>query len=240
MITIITATYNSEKFIGNLVQSIVDQSVKNFSWIVVDGGSTDATLDIIQNAEVDIQSLVIVSEPDFGVYDALNKGIALCTSEFYMVVGSDDTLDKYCVEQFQRAALSGDSDVISACIQSDGSKISASGPASSWRKGQAAFISGHSLGCIIKTSLHRELGMYSHKFPIGSDQDFILNCAKNGKKFKQVNFLSGEFNNRDGLSSVDYVGAMCDLFRVQVKYKRSKTIQLLLLNFRLIFGWARW
>lgn len=90
--SIITATYNSEKTILDTVRSLAEQTIprNNIEWILVDGGSTDKTLELIQ--QQDFHPDEWVSEPDRGIYDALNKGVKMATGDFVGFLHSDDVL----------------------------------------------------------------------------------------------------------------------------------------------------
>lgn len=86
-ISIITATYNSLKYISWALESISNQTYKNLEWIVIDGGSTDGTLEFLQKSKF-INRLI--SEPDHGIYGALNKGIRVATGDIIGFLHSDD------------------------------------------------------------------------------------------------------------------------------------------------------
>lgn len=93
-VSIITATYNSEKTIQSCVESIFKQEYKNIENIFIDGGSTDNTVEIIKDL-INLDKRTnwqIISEPDEGIYDALNKGLKLATGEIIGFVHSDDFL----------------------------------------------------------------------------------------------------------------------------------------------------
>ncbi len=87
-ISIITATYNSAKHLKSCLQSVINQDYTEIEHIIIDGGSTDQTLQIIDQYKDKISK--IVSEKDRGIYDALNKGIALATGDVIGVLHSDD------------------------------------------------------------------------------------------------------------------------------------------------------
>ncbi len=87
-ISVITITYNSAQTVEQTIQSVLNQSYKNVEYIVVDGESTDATLSIIEKYKNKISN--IISEKDNGLYDALNKGIALATGDIIGILHSDD------------------------------------------------------------------------------------------------------------------------------------------------------
>lgn len=89
--TIITPSYNSERTIERTIESVINQTYKNIEYIIVDGGSTDDTLQIIdkykKSANIDFH---VISEPDNGVYDAMNKGIERASGELIGIINSDD------------------------------------------------------------------------------------------------------------------------------------------------------
>lgn len=87
-ISIITATYNSEAYLEQTILSALDQSYNTIEYIIVDGGSTDNTINIIQKYKHKLSHFV--SEKDEGIYHALNKGIALATGDVIGFLHSDD------------------------------------------------------------------------------------------------------------------------------------------------------
>lgn len=89
-ISIITITFNSEKTLEETVKSIINQDYLNLEYVIIDGGSKDKTLDIIQKYRESIA--VVVSEPDKGISDAFNKGIKNATGEIVGIINSDDIL----------------------------------------------------------------------------------------------------------------------------------------------------
>ncbi len=87
-VSIITIAYNSAETIEDTIRSVVGQDYANIEYIVVDGGSTDSTLDIIKKYEARISQFI--SEPDRGIYDAMNKGVKMATGELVGILNSDD------------------------------------------------------------------------------------------------------------------------------------------------------
>ena len=93
LITIVTVVFNGVKFIEDCIQSVVNQSYKNIDFIIFDGGSVDGTLDVIQ--KYDQQISYWKSEPDRGIYDAMNKAISLAIpGSWVLIIGADDKLIK--------------------------------------------------------------------------------------------------------------------------------------------------
>ncbi|MGF1923573.1 MAG: glycosyltransferase family 2 protein [Bacteroidia bacterium] len=89
-ISIITVVYNGEAFLSDCIQSVIDQRYQNIEYIIVDGGSTDTTLQIIESFKGHIHQYI--SEPDKGMYDALNKGIKMATGDVVGILNADDVL----------------------------------------------------------------------------------------------------------------------------------------------------
>lgn len=87
-ISIITVCYNSEKHIKTAIESVINQTYLDIEYIVVDGASKDRTVDIIKSYGDKITKMV--SEPDKGIYDAMNKGFQLATGDYLAVINSDD------------------------------------------------------------------------------------------------------------------------------------------------------
>ena len=91
-ISIITAIKNNRTGLLRAINCINDQTYQNVEHIIVDGGSTDGSLEVVDDEKLKIQNLKFVSEPDDGIYDAINKGIMLATGDVIGLLHSDDTL----------------------------------------------------------------------------------------------------------------------------------------------------
>ena len=102
LVSIITVCLNSEKYLEQTIQSVINQTYDNIEYIIIDGGSTDKTLDIIRKYEKYIEYWV--SEPDKGIYDAMNKGIAFARGEWVGIINSDDFYARDTVKLVVEAA----------------------------------------------------------------------------------------------------------------------------------------
>ena len=98
-ITVITACYNSEKTITKTLESICAQTNRDFEYIIVDGKSSDKTIEIIEKYKKILNDqLIYVSERDQGIYDAMNKGIRMSSGKLISFIGSDDWYEKDCFQ----------------------------------------------------------------------------------------------------------------------------------------------
>ena len=110
-VSIITAAYNSDTYIQSCITSVGEQDYPDIEYIIIDGKSTDATLDIIKLNEKNISKWV--SEPDYGIYDAINKGIKLANGDIIGILNSDDFFsDKNVVSRIVKAFKENGVDII--------------------------------------------------------------------------------------------------------------------------------
>ena len=90
-ISILTATYNSAKTLRDTIESVLRQTYLNYECIIIDGASKDGTLDLVREYETKFNGrLKLISEPDQGIYDAMNKGIQMATGDVIGILNSDD------------------------------------------------------------------------------------------------------------------------------------------------------
>lgn len=235
-ISIITATYNAVQYLSRLIASMRNQANKNFEWIVVDGGSTDGTLGILEHI-VDLE-LVVDSRPDFGVYDALNRGIKLCSGDYYLVLGADDILFPESMKIIHEALLKTDSDIYSFLVNSEnGIDVNAKRRWPSFYS-QRAYIGAHSVGTLIRKKLHDKFGYYSKRFPIAADQYFIKQVCDAGATVEYIEKEIGMFGS-SGLSSVDTLGQLTESLRVQIATGERKSVQLFLFFLRILKNYKK-
>lgn len=228
-ISIITATYNAENHIRDLAEDIKKQTDQQFSWILIDGGSTDSTMSFLRS--VIRPQDILVSEADCGIYDALNKGVRISSANYYLVAGADDRIFPDTIKKFKDAIKESNADVISASIKY-GDTILKPNIGLCSRKGQNALISNHSVSTIFKKNLHDRYGLYSYRLPICADQLFVRTIYHNGAKFHYLpNYVAGYFSD-GGVTHRDYFGTLTEFTRVQLKFEKNKLMQMILFAVR--------
>jgi len=113
-ISIVTASFNCVRTIGDCIQSIISQTYFDIEHIIIDGGSKDGTLEVINKYRDKIAK--VVSEPDRGIYDAMNKGIRLATGDIIGILNSDDLYaDEHVIENVVRAISENNVDLCYGC-----------------------------------------------------------------------------------------------------------------------------
>lgn len=234
-ISIITATYNAASVLPRLVESLMAQTDQDFEWVVADGGSTDGTLEILERAKTQLKNVLIDSRPDFGIYDALNRGIKLSSCEYYVVLGADDILFAETVSQYSEVCGQTHADFVSARFISNDGRVKGARPRPwEWLYGPFAHVSGHAVSLAIRKSLHRKWGWYSRKLPIAADQLFILQVVRGGGRVVQAPFIAGRFESAEGTSGQDILGCLLEGYRVKVNVGNSFWLQTLILFARLV------
>lgn len=180
-ISVITVSYNSSKTIEETIKSVLNQTYKDFEYIIIDGGSTDGTLDIIKRYESFFKGkLKWISEKDKGIYDAMNKGINMANGDIISLLNSDDIFfDNKVLENVLNVFIKSGADVVFSDVwyfNNDPSKII--------RKWQGkpgkiflGWIPGHP-GVFVKKSVYESEGKYDINFQIAADYDFLLRIFK--------------------------------------------------------------
>lgn len=186
-VTIITTTYNREQTLDCTIQSVYNQSYKNIEYIIVDGASTDNTLEIIKkNEHLFNGRLKWISEPDKGLYDALNKGIQMATGDIIGILHSDDFFtEDNIIEQIvsvfhnnkEYDALYGDvhyvkSENLNKCIRYYSSKIFKP------QLMRLGFIPAHPT-FYMKKECYNQFGGYKTNYKIAADFEFLLRVILN-------------------------------------------------------------
>jgi glycosyltransferase involved in cell wall biosynthesis len=231
-ISVVTATFNAAALLPRLVASLQAQTDPDFEWVVCDGGSGDETMAILAQAQSRMAQVVVSSQADFGIYDALNRGVRMARGTYYIVLGADDTLEPTAIAHYKQAIAASGADLVTACVESNGRIQSARRADRAWLYGQFAHISGHAVGLAIKRSLHDTVGLYSRKYPIAADQWFVMSAVAKGASVSRHDFVAGRFEHALGTSGQDVLGTLVESFRIQVQLGRSLAVQLVLLLIR--------
>ncbi|MCC8408469.1 glycosyltransferase [Mucilaginibacter sp. UR6-1] len=185
-LSIITVVYNNVRDIERTMLSVLGQTYTNIEYIVIDGASTDGTLDIIYKHQDCITKLI--SEKDKGIYDAMNKGLALATGDYVLFMNSGDELyNSTTVEAvFATAADAdiyyGETEMIDDDCKSLGQRRHKAPAKFNWRSFKYGMSVSHQ-AIYIRRSLTKP---YDNRYQLSADIDWILYAAKQAKKIVNV------------------------------------------------------
>lgn len=205
-LSIITVCYNSEEHIKRCIESILPQLNEETEYIIIDGASKDSTLNIIEETAKDNQFVSVYSEPDNGIYDAMNKGINKAHGEFVIFINSDDALFGGAVKKILDCigknsdcdCIYGDADVIE--WDENGNEI----PIKTWYGDKNTANIEHTMICshqsfVARKSKIEKLGGFYLGLKIAADWDLILRLYKSGCEFQYLNSTISVFS-RGGVS----------------------------------------
>jgi glycosyltransferase involved in cell wall biosynthesis len=184
-ISIITITLNAERYLEQTIASVVNQTHLNREYIIVDGGSTDGTLDIIKKYESEIDNWI--SEPDNGIADAMNKGIDLATGDYILFLHSDDYLVNSSVLERASEYLGDRFDIFFFQVLHD---IHGQNQVSSNRP--LGWLTNFKMGSchqgqLCSRKLFQRIGKFDTSFKIDMDYDLILRAYRAGASCNSVN-----------------------------------------------------
>lgn len=223
MISIITATFNSAKTLKDTIQSVLRQTNKDFEYLIIDGGSTDETIDIVKSYESEFSGrLKWVSEKDQGIYDAMNKGIKMASGDVVGILNSDDyftsddilqTVDN-AFKSHEIDAIYGDIHFIrdgnpQKCVRYYSSRMFRP----FWLR--FGFIPAHpSFYC--KREVFEKAGLYSLDYKIGADYEMMVRLFKKYRIMSQ--YINKDFvTMRTGGASNNNVRSRITLINEDVK-----------------------
>lgn len=198
-VTVVTVCYNCREDLQKTLISVISQKYTNIEYIIIDGGSTDGSLEIIKAHQSNITKWI--SEPDNGIYDAMNKGIELATGEWILFMNAGDVFhDDSVLDKIFNRSFSDNTAIIYGDVELDfgnGRKLE--------RKlnnfTQETVISDlcHQ-GLLTRTSVLKDI-KYDTNYWICADLDSFVKINAMGKDFVYVPILIATFEVTDGISS---------------------------------------
>lgn len=209
-ITVVTVTYNCKEVLQATIDSVVGQTYPLIEYLVIDGSSTDGTLEVIQTNESNITRWV--SEPDKGIYDAMNKGIAMATGDYINFMNAGDMFYSpeaisHVVERMDPGAdvVCGDT-IIRSMV---GEYIREIPPFGMLEK---AMVICHQ-SALIRTELHKRYP-YDTSFRLSGDYNFFYTSYKRGSVFQYIPLVIATFDAVEGVSSNSYRGSTKENARI--------------------------
>lgn len=214
LFSIITLCFNSEKTIERTILSVLNQTYTNFEYIIIDGGSTDSTLEIIEKYKDKFgDKLKVISEKDNGIYDAMNKGIRLSTGDLVGIINSDDYYEYDSLENIKNKYNFNKYEIvygITRMIDSREKEINLI------RQGHNFLDRGNIChqACFISLSIHKDFYEYDLQYKYAADYDFMLKSIKNESIiFTPVDNIVANFTIGGASSSIDCLIEINNIFK---------------------------
>ena len=217
-ITVITVVKNSVNNIEKTINSVLRQKNINTEYIIIDGGSKDGTLDIINRYKEKIS--LIVSEKDNGIWSAMNKGLELANGEIIGFLNSGDIYYTNTLNTVEKYFNENTIDFIFGSVEKYKLLHGYRPWIIDWSFG---FYTSHSVGFFIKRRKHLSVGLYNPKF-LSADLDFFYKMIK---KFKlkgiasKKNEIFGKFEKGGFSSKINYITHLKDLNSIRLNNNQN-------------------
>lgn len=218
LVSIITMCLNAENTLEQTIQSVINQTYNPIEYLIIDGGSTDSTLDILRKYDNRIDYWV--REPDDGTSDAMNKGIQLSRGKLIGVICADDFYEENAVEIIIRA-YSTDTPKI---YHGDMTRIDVHTGENTFRLKPSGDLRKLFQGCVINMitafvdrRIFEKHGLFNRDYKISNDHEFLLRVFSAGVQFEYIP-QNIAFMREGGMSHKNYVQACRESFNLTVKY----------------------
>ena len=223
-ITIVTATWNSGATLRHTMRSVLSQSYPNIEHIIVDGGSTDDTMEIVHELEPDYQGrLRYISEKDKGIYDAMNKGLQKATGDYVWFINAGDTLCssdtvQSVVSRLQkRKALPdiiyGETNIVDEERRSLGLRRLRAPRKLSWKSFRMGMLVCHQ-SFIPKRTIAPS---YDLQYRYSADFDWCIRCMKQARSFCNTHLTLSDFLD-GGTSTTQRKASLRERYAIMCKY----------------------
>lgn len=221
-ISIITPTFNSANTLDGTINALLRQTFLDFEYIVIDGASKDGTIDRIKSFATQFEQkgieLTIISEPDKGVYDAMNKGISLASGKLIGITNSDDWYEDDALEIMWEKFTDGTVDQNSSMLFGIERQWKDGNIYMVYRRGEAYISEGvlpHAT-FFVSSEVYKKYGAFDLSVPVLADYDFYSRCVRDGAILRGVDRVISNF--RLGGISSSFFDFYQDFHAIQLKY----------------------
>lgn len=220
LISIVTIVYNGDEHLEESINSVLSQSYDNIEYVIVDGGSTDSTLDIIRKYEDKIDYWV--SENDSGISDAFNKGVAHTTGDWVGFINADDWYDHNAIKTLASNNLTG-VNVVYGDMQYWDSGVNKFSFMSDITRIKTEMSIPHP-SVFVSKATYDLFGCFNEKFKIAMDYEFVLRLFSSGARFLYINAF---FSNMrlGGVSDKHRISALIEVYKakkIHIKGRNGK------------------
>ena len=242
--SIITVTYNASQWIERTIESVILQSYPNIEYIVIDGNSTDGTVEIIKNYESNNVRLKWISEPDNGLYDAMNKGLKLASGDYVWFINAGDEL--YSENTVQEIANMIDAENLPDIIYGETKIADEYGnflamrrlktpEKLSWKSFKMGMLVCHQ-SFIVKREITE---LYDLQYRLTADYDWCIRCLKKANNVFNTKLILSRFLEA-GLSAANRKESLKERYRIMCKNYGKLPTQIRHIWFAVRFYKAKW
>lgn len=235
-VSIITTNYNGEKTLSKTIESILEQTYNNIEYIIIDGKSTDKSIEIIKSYEKKFKEKRFeykwISEEDSGIFNAMNKGIKISSGDIIGIIGSDDWYEKETLEivasEFEKdKELDMVYGILRTVNKDSYQKII--GDYNSYGRGQAPTI-------FLKKETYKKYGTFNEKYKIAADSDLLLRLKNQNVRCKFIERILTNFS-LEGISNTNFLNTSLEDLEVgYINGIYSRTEK----NIRYIYIWGKY
>ena len=218
LISIITVVFNGEKYLEQTIQSVISQTYDNVEYIIIDGGSTDGTLEIIKKHEDQIDYWV--SEKDAGIYDAMNKGLKLSMGKVIGIINADDWYVDDAIEKSVMPLLDNGADYTIGKVRKIPSNMIVTPLFPLKSEIYQGMMYPH-IGAFISREVYKKIGLFDTEYKVSADFDMAMRIHLQGFKSIYVQQIIG--NVLEGGVSADNI-AKKENKKIAIKYGRGSVM----------------
>jgi glycosyltransferase involved in cell wall biosynthesis len=199
LISVITVVFNGEQYIEETILNVLSQTYTNVEYLIIDGGSSDGTLNIIKKHQ---QKIKLISEPDHGIYDAMNKGVSLSSGDWIIFINAGDSF--YEQETLEKLNSFIQSNYATDLIFGDVNMVLSNG------KSQKRILHNKILflvrnmichQCILYSkNIFNDIGLFDTKYKLSSDFEHFIRARSFPKKILKINEVIANYS-LDGISA---------------------------------------
>ncbi len=227
-ITIITPTFNSVEYLEKSIISVLNQNYEELEYLFIDGGSVDGTLDLIKVYAKDRPFVRWLSEPDDGIADAFNKGLAMATGDWIGILNSDD---RYVPETLSKVCEAIRKNPLAEIVHGDLLRLDESGEELFLLKPvEVGKVIWHQMpinhpATFVARKVYEELGDFDVSLKVAMDYELVLRFYLAGKKFFYINKILAQMSY-GGASDERFIDVRREVYRVTVQrgYPRYKAL----------------
>lgn len=219
LVSIITVVCNGAKHLEHAIESVLHQTYQNIEYIIIDGGSTDGTLDIIR--KYDDQIAYWLSEPDEGISDAFNKGISMSSGDIIGIINADDWYEPGTVEKVIKRFLECKPDILHGIVRRGDELII---PDEAMLRYEMSI--NHPTVFVTRLS-YIKLGLFRNDFRCAMDYEWMLRAKESGLSFLYINQCLAHMR-LGGVSDRQWRTVICDFLKAQNMHYPDRLVSNLL------------